>query len=288
MSEVAPAIKPEEVILPAGGVAIFGRTGSGKSSILYRSTLIGCVIVADTGSLAHKLHSGGEVLEINAEMELSPIQQVANKVRDCIAKKVPWALDSFSTLQEQQVSWFKRTQTKDRGKMSGRVTLQDHQVIVGNLRDLALLLAQNAGFTLFNTAPGGKGKAPDGTEIIYPAGCLTGYPALNGTNANSETILARWGNVWGTFTGSMQHDMPRGLYVPGKDIRPEAHQTYAPLKDPLFVIADNTGKGIMAVPPFDPSNNGPTFLDGILATIASKYGKRPPASVPATQTRGEK
>lgn len=271
-TEPLTVIKPDEVTFPAGGIALFGRTGSGKSSLLYNSDLLGGVIVADTGSLAHKLYAKGDVYVVDSLAQKSPIDQVLEKVQEYEAKKLPWALDSFSTLQEQQVAWFKRVINGAKGK---KISLPDHQIIVGNLRDLALVLAQGNGFTLFNTAPGGKGKTPDGQEIVYPAGCLTGYPALNGTNANSETILARWGNVWGTFTGSAQHGIPRGLYVPGNDIRPESHQTYAPLKDPLFVLVDNTQKGIMAVPVVtDPKSQPVCFLDTLLSTIARKFPKK--------------
>lgn len=262
-------VKPEGVHLPAGGVAVFGRSGTGKSSLFYNSRFVRNLIIADTGSLAHKLYCSGRVTVVDTTKKDSPIQQVTAEVERCVAAGELFLLDSFTTLQFAQVAWYKRGSTNQRGPA---VNLKDHQTIVGYLRDLSLVLAQAPGFTVFNTAPGGRGKTPDGQEVVYPAGCITGYPSLNGTNANSETVLARWGTVWGVFQGF--GDIPRGLYVPGKDIRPEAHGYYSPLKDPYMVVRETSGgeKPVMAVPDMrDPGNAGRCFADELLVEIAAKF-----------------
>lgn len=278
-------LRPEDIHLPAGGVAIFGRTGTGKSSCLYNSVFVKCLIVADTGSMAHKLFARHDnVLVVDETAKDSPVEQVRRKVEECDRAGVLWALDSFSTLQEKMVAWWKRGSQNAKGPA---VNLKDHGAIVGHLRDLALTLARSAGFTIFNTTPGGRGKNPDGTEVVYPAGALTGYPALNGTNANSETVLARWGTVWGVFQG--YQGTPRGLYVPGQDIRPESHAAYSPLKDPMMVVRDTTPdeKRVMAVPDLrDPANAGRCFIDELLVEIAAKFPRRkptPPAADPSQE-----
>jgi hypothetical protein len=276
----AANVGPEQINLPAGGVAVWGRSGTGKSSLFYYSQFVKTVIVADTGSLAHKLYCSGEVVVVDpTDKDRSPIRQVMDKVEECNRLNRLFLLDSFTTLQEAQVAWFKRGSTNARGPA---VNLKDHQNIVGMFRDLALTLAIAPGFTIFNTSPGGRGKNPDGTEIVYPAGCITGYPSLNGTNANGETVLARWGSVWGVFQG--HKEIPRGLYVPGQDFRPADHANYSPLKDPMFVIRPTTPPDVapvMAVPDQrDPKNHGRCFVDELLVEIAAKYPRKAP---PATK-----
>lgn len=269
-------VKPEDIHLPAGGVAVFGRSGTGKSSLFYHSRFIGCIIVADTGSMAHRLYARNPegVLLIDSTAMQSPIEQVQRRVEECAAQGTLFLLDSWTTLQEAHVAWVKRGNVNKRVQVS----LQDHQQIVGRFRDLALVLAQSQGFTVFNTTPGGRGKTPAGEEVVYPAGAVAGYPSLNGTAANSETILARWGSVWGVFQGHPPKELPRGLYVPGADIRPESHAIYSPLKDPMLVVRDTSegGKGIMAVPDLrNQDNHGRCFVDELLVEIAAKFRKKP-------------
>lgn len=270
-------VRHDGVHLPAGGVAVFGRSGTGKSSLFYNSRFVRSLIIADTGSLAHKLYCTGRVTVVDpTKKDSSPIQQVQAEVERCMASGELFLLDSFTTLQEAMVAWWKRGSSNQRGPA---VNLKDHGTIVGHFRDLALVLAQAPGFTVFNTAPGGRGKTPDGQEVIYPAGCITGYPSLNGTNANSETVLARWGTVWGVFQGF--GETPRGLYVPGKDIRPETHGNYAPLKDPYMVVRETAGgeRPVMAVPDMrDPANAGRCFADELLVEIAAKFRRAGAAS----------
>lgn len=275
-----------DIHLPAGGVAVFGRTGSGKSSMFYNSEFIDEIIIADTGSMAHKLYAKRPPFVVDTTSQKSPIQQVSEIVERWTKEGIIGLIDSWTTLQEAQVAWFKRGSSNSRGPA---VSLKDHNTIVGHLRDLALVLAQAQVFTIMNTAPGGRGKNPDGQEVIYPAGCVTGYPSLNGTNANSETVLARWGSVWGCFPGFRNGDkeIPRGLYVPSHDIRPAEHSNYSPLKDPLRVIRDTSGgKGIMVVPDAtDPANHGRCFVDELLLEASIRWPKRKPAaSPPATTT----
>lgn len=273
------SLTTDDIWLPAGGAAVFGRSGTGKSSMFYSSRFIGCIIIADTGSMAHRLYARHtNILVVDSTSELSPIVQVGRKVEECMKSNTIFLLDSWTTLQEAMVAWWKRGSTNARGPA---VNLKDHNSIIGQFRDLALVLAQAQGFTVMNTSPGGRGKNPDGQEIIYPAGCVTGYPSLNGTNANSETILARWGSVWGVFQGhkTADRDIPRGLYVPGHDIRPESHSLYSPLKDPMMVIRDTSDNksGIMVMPDLrDPANHGRCFADELLIEISAKWPKRKP------------
>lgn len=281
-------VKAEDVHLPAGGVAVFGRTGTGKSSALYNSGFLDTIIVADTGSMAHKLYARCRVEVVDSTKKESPVEQVRTHVEACHRAGRLWALDSFSTLQEVMVAWWKRMFPPANPK-APPVSVQQHGIIVGYLRDLALVLAQSQGFTIFNTTPGGRGKTPDGQEVVYPAGALTGYPSLNGTNANSETILARWGSVWGVFQG--HGETPRGLYVPGADIRPEAHSLYSPLKDPMLVVRNTQPEGqrpIMAMPDLrQPDNIGRCFVDELLVEIAAKFPKRKPAQPAAEAPKAE-
>lgn len=276
------------VHLPAGNVGIFGRSGTGKSSLLYNSRYVSFFILADTGSIAHKLYTpsatfltisptGKHRLEVPGRPEeivnASPIEAVRMYVSECTVKGRLWALDSWTALQEHEVAYFKATKQNSRGFIS----VPEHGQIVGRLRDLALYLAVSPGFTVFNTSPGGQGKDAEGKTVTYPKGCITGYPSLNGTESSKEPILARWSSVWGVFQG--YKDIPRGLMVPSNDIRPEEVSRYAPLKDPYMVIVDNSdGKGIMTT--FDMANkdnHGRCFVDEILVEISAKWPKQRPA-----------
>lgn len=101
-------VKAEDVHLPAGGVAISGRAGTGKSTACWYRRLIGRVIITDTGSMAHKLRAGDRVVVVSAADKLSPIDQVRDEVGRCAREREYWLLDSWTTLQEQQVAWTKR------------------------------------------------------------------------------------------------------------------------------------------------------------------------------------
>lgn len=258
--------------LPAGGVAIFGRTGTGKSSMFYRSRYVTQIIVADTGSMAHTMFHRGTCTVIDSTATDSPIHQVRKVIEHCKRTGELYCLDSFTTLQEQHVAWQKGNSSNARGPA---VNLKDHQAIVGHLRDLALVLATTPGFTLFNVTPGGVGKTPSGEQIEFPAGAITGYPSLSGVGAGSESILSRWGCVWGVFPG--HKETPRGLYVPGKDFRPAKYGDFSPLKDPYMVIQD-THKGdcaVMKAPDLrDPENAEVCFIDQIIEAIQLKLGGR--------------
>lgn len=272
-------VKPGDIHLPAGGVAVFGKSGNGKSSLFRNSRFIRRVIIADSGSMMHKLWAGEDCCQvITTDKDKSPVEQVRDEVEACEKAGGIYLLDSWSTLQELQVLWFKRARN-----IRGSVSIPQHGDIVAMLRDLVPILAQTQGFTIFNTTAGGEGKTPKGDIVYYPAGALTGYQSLNGTEANKEPILSRWGSVWGVFQGHPPKELPRGLYVPANDIRPENYAKYTPLKDPLEVIRDTSGKGIMAVPDrTDPANAARCFVDELLVEIAAKFRRRPvPTAAPA-------
>jgi hypothetical protein len=280
-------VKPDAIHLPAGGVAVFGRTGNGKSTLFFYSQFLGRVIIADTGSMAHKLWAGDRAVVVTTtDPQRSPIDQVRDEVVACERAGRLSLVDSWSTLQEQQVAWFKQNVSRKRGTIS----IPEHGEIVGQLRDLALVLAQAQAFTIFNTTAGGSGKTPSGEVVHYPAGAITGYPSLNGTEANKEPVLARWGSVWGMFKGWPEKGLPRGLYVPSNDIRPDGHDKYAPLKDPYGVIRDTSdGKGVMAVPSReDEANAGRCFADELLVEIAARFPKARPAAAPPAAGRAPK
>lgn len=264
-----------EIHLPAGGVALFGKSGSGKSSFLYNSEYVRGAIVADTGSLSHRLYFRGvdaDFVVIDPMANDSPITQVQDAVKRFTTESKMFFLDSYTTLQEQQVAWTKKNAKR------GFISLPDHQAIVGQLRDLALVLSRASCFTVFNSTPGGEGKTPDGQRVVYPAGAVTGYPSLSGTEAGKETILARWSSVWGFFAGFRNDSMviPRGMYVPGQDIRPESHAIYSPLKDPMMVIENTSppdSKPIFCAPDLR-SNLSISWVDMVLAKIANKWPKK--------------
>lgn len=198
-------VKPEDIHLPAGGIAVFGKTGNGKSSLFYGSRFLERILVADTGSQSHKLYATCRVEDVDSLKPESPIEQVIRHIQESPG---PALLDSWSTLQEQQVAWYKRNVG---GRVRGGIlSMQQHGDIVGMLRDLALVLARAPWFTVFNTTAGGSGKTPSGEIIHYPAGALTGYQSLNGTEANKETILARWPSTWGCSRGPRRSRRPAG------------------------------------------------------------------------------
>lgn len=273
-------LTPDAIHLPAGGVAVFGKTGNGKSSLFRNSRFIRRVLIADSGSMMHKLWAGEDrCLVVTTDKEKSPTEQVRDEVEACEKAGGIYLLDSWSTLQELQVLWFKRV-----NRIIGQVSIPKHGDIVAMLRDLIPILAQTQGFSIFNTTAGGESKTPKGDIVYYPAGALTGYQSLNGTEPNKEPILSRWGTVWGMFQGHPPKDLPRGLYVPAHDIRPESYAKYAPLKDPLEVVRDTSaGKGVMVVPDrSDPANVDRCFIDELLVEIAAKFPRRKPTPPPTT------
>lgn len=271
-------LTPDAVHLPAGGVAVFGRTGNGKSSLFYGSRFLDVVLIADTGSTSHRLYARDpdKVVDVDHLATESPIEQVIRHVRKSPG---PGLLDSWSTLQEQQVAWYKRTIG---GRVNGgALSMIQHGDIVGQLRDLALVLARAPWFTVFNTTAGGQGKTPAGQLVVYPSGAITGYQSLNGTEANKETILARWPSVWGVFQG--YKTIPRGLYLPFADWREKDFTKYAPLKDPMLVLRDTNQADdkhpLMVVPDLRrPDNAGRCFGDELLVEISAKFPRRRPAA----------
>ena len=76
-------VSPEQVHLPTGGVAVFGRSGTGKSSLFYHSRFVGQIVIADTGSLSHKLFARNPPVVIDSTLDQSPIQQVKEVVERC-------------------------------------------------------------------------------------------------------------------------------------------------------------------------------------------------------------
>lgn len=282
-SPPAGSSAPVRAWLPLGGVAIAGRSGSGKSSMFFGSEHVRCAFIADTGSQGHKLYQrpGGEVRYVDLRSNEPPSVQVMACVQKWSDAGRLWVLDSFTTVIEHECVYAKR------GKKS--LFQADYKDIVGRMRDLALVLAQLPGFTVFNTAPGGMVKLPDGTVQDTPKGSIVGLPALTGVGSGSETILARWstsyvvfpGHTW-TENGRITRSIPRGFILPNKDLRGSAANQYTPIKDPLNVLAETvTGEGDQAVglevDAFRPM--GEPSVDVILERIARKFP--PPAEEPA-------
>lgn len=249
--------------LPFGGIAISGRSGSGKSTILQGSKHVHHLLLADTGSIAaHKAFYRGsnpkdDIVCIDANLDPSPIEVIRNKVRAWSEAGHIWALDSWTTLQEQQCSYVKRKANKN-------LSLPMMQNIIGDLRDLALILAQSGGITICNTSPGGLVKQPDGNVKEYPKGCLVGFPSLVGLGAASETLLARWSTSWVAFPG--HKETPRGLLLPHKDLRPAETANYVPIKDPCRVLQETEECGVDRLAPL-----GECTIDLILERIAAKF-----------------
>lgn len=225
------------------GIAISGRTGSGKSSIFFGSRHVTRIIVADTGSGGHAIYKrpGTEVVDVVTDNpNESPIQQTVRLIRQWTKQGLLWAMDSFSTMQEQQVLWRKRFRAKN-----NQMSLQEHGFVVGDMRDLALELATRPGFTIFNTSPGGQVRTPDGQLVNIPKGVLVGYPALSGLAEGKESVLSRFTSSWIVMPGFFQTDrnsgaitrkVPRGFLLPWHDLRGGDIGNFAPIKDPLRVL----------------------------------------------------
>ncbi len=220
------------------GIAISARTGSGNSSICFGSRHVLRVLVADTGSGAHAIYKRpeAECVDIIADNpKESPVQQAMRLVKKWTEEGYLWAVDSFSTLMEQQVAWHKRFRT-DRQQMS----LREHQHVVGDLRDLALFLASRSGFTIFNTSPGGQQRTPEGNVVNMPKGVLVGYASLSGLAEGKESVLSRFTSSWIITPGGIAtKDRPRiarGFILAENDIRGGEVGNFAPIKDPLRVL----------------------------------------------------
>lgn len=267
--------------LKHGGLAIAGATGSGKTSVLLGSKYILDVVIADTGSLSHKMHhlGGGEILVIDhGNRAVSPIQQTTAFVARCEQQGRLWCLDSWSALESQQCAWLKPS---CKGGYLGQL---DHQRVVGAMRDLAFTLSQGHGVTLFNTSLGGTVQNEDGTTTRIPQGALTGYPSLSGVKAGTETILARWSSVYIAFRGWTKRNdagdivsvYPRGFLLEGHDMRSAEAQQLCPRKDHYRVIApgeipvgDTTSPTLTM--PFQDHESGITTIDVILERIAARW-----------------
>ena len=100
----------EKIHIPTGNVAVFGRSGSGKSTIFYWSQLIKRVICADSGSLGgYRLNNREGLIEITCDGNISPIDQVVENIANYYGL---WVMDSWTTLQEMQVAWVKNQNRK--------------------------------------------------------------------------------------------------------------------------------------------------------------------------------
>jgi len=296
-------------------VAISGRTGSGKSTLFYHSKQVTRIFLADSGSGGHHFNKLDQTQIVEVDITnpaQSPVVQAMGYVKKWSDEGRLWLLDSFTTLQEQMVAWFKLhyANASDRHlRAQGRVLLEDHQRIVGDLRDLALFLSARAGFVLFNTSPGGQVRDPDGKLVELPKGALVGYPALAGLRENSESILARFTSSWIVFPGYIEKDkatdrikrqIPRGFLLPWRDLRGGNVGNYAPIKDPMQVLQDTVleekkdppvaepthGQAPPVAPPAAPveskprlasvhviprPKSGESFIDAMLELIAAKY-----------------
>lgn len=270
---------PSEITLPLGGIAVAARSGSGKSTAFAGSKYVTRVLISDPGSMVHKVyfrHDPRGIVCLDSTGAESPVAQAMKYLTAWSNAGELWCFDSFSAIQELQVAWLKRTTGKS-------MSLPMHGVVVGDLRDLAIHAAMLPGFTLFNTAPGGVGKGPNGEAVNYPKGSLTGYPALSGIGPNSETILARWSAVWSLFGGHIFRDnngnptgrvIPRGFCVPGFDFRPQEAANYVPLKDPLIILQRTLKKDSTTdheeVDAFPPLADG-AAVDVLLERLAAKF-----------------
>lgn len=264
------------------GVAITGRTGSGKSSIFLGSRHVVRVAVADTGSGQHAIYAlpGTVVTAIRADNpKLSPIQQVTSLLVEWHNEGAIGCVDSFTTLQEVQVAWYKRFRT------NGSMSLRDHQAIVGDLRDLALGLASSSVFVIFNSAPGGQVQTPDGNRIQLPKGCLVGYPALSGLAEGKESVLSRFTSSYivmpGMVASAQRPAIPRGFMLPTDDFRGDDVGNFAPIKDALRILRpskrtlehENGSKSevIERVDAFAPIESGVVMIDEIIDRIGAKF-----------------
>lgn len=278
-----PAPKRRRIFtLPGGmGIAISGRTGCGKSSQFFRSAHVLRILVADTGSGAHKIYARPEaevVPVVTDNPQESPIQQAMRLVKQWTEQGILWALDSFTTMQEMQVAWHKRFRAPNQ-----QMSLREHQHVVGDLRDLALYLAQRAGFTLFNTSPGGQQRTPEGQILQIPKGIVVGYPALSGLAEGKESVLSRFTTSWIVTPGAVATErsrrIARGFLLPWHDIRGGEIGNFAPIKDPLRVLTetirrseDGHEKDITEeVDAFLPLDNDPCTIDAMLERIAERW-----------------
>lgn len=175
---------------------------------------------------------GTEIVDVIADNpKESPVQQAMRLIKKWTEEGRIWLMDSFSTMIEQQVMWHKRFNCGEKQQMS----LREHMHVVGNLRDLALFLAQRPGFTLFNTSPGGQQRTPEGQVVNIPKGILVGYAALSGLAEGKETVLSRFTTSWIATPGTIATDrharVPRGFILPWHDIRGGEIGNFAPIKD---------------------------------------------------------
>lgn len=266
-----------DISLPLGGIAIAGRSGSGKSSLFFGSEYVRHAFIADTGSQGHRLFQkpGGEARSVDFTSNLAPSFQVMEAVQEWSKEGKLWVLDSFTTLIEHECVFAKR------GKRG--LSQADYKDIVGRLRDLALILAQLPGWTVMNTAPGGVTRLPDGTLQNTPQGSIVGLPSLTGVGSGSETILARWSTVYVVFPGHIYRDreqritrqVPRGFLLPNKDLRPTEMTQYTPIKDPMGVLAETAirtdeGERGLEVDAFPPIGERP-MVDVLLERMAAKF-----------------
>lgn len=266
------------------GIAISARTGSGKSSAFFGSRHVLRVLVADTGSGAHSIYARpeAEVVDVVTDNEKeSPVHQTMRLVKKWTDEGYLWCVDSFSTMQEQQVAWHKRFKTGNKRQMS----LPEHQHVVGDLRDLALFLASRPGFTLFNTSPGGQQRTPDGMTVNMPKGVLVGYASLSGLSEGKESILSRFTSSWIVMPGAVATErrkaIARGFILPWYDIRGGEVGNFAPIKDPLRVLRateifegqaeDKHKVGEEEVDAFLPMLGDPCTIDAMLERIAELF-----------------
>ncbi len=266
------------------GIAVSGRTGSGKSSIFFNSVHVIRVLVADSGSGGHAIYKRDTSIVVDTVADNkneSPVQQCMRLVKEWTEKGYLWVVDSFTTMQEQQVMWHKKYRT-DKQQMS----LREHMHVVGDLRDLALALASRPGFTIFNTSPGGTVRTPDGQTLPIPKGVLVGYPALSGLAEGKESVLSRFTSSWIVMPGMIgtanRAKIARGFIVPWHDIRGGDIGNFAPIKDPLRVLEftknapehegeAETQEEVDAFLPFDPLAEGFCTIDAMLERIADKF-----------------
>lgn len=273
--------------LPVGGIAIAGPSGSGKSSGFFGSDLVRGCVLADTGSQGHDLfwkHDRADILYIDNSptcKDGDPVAQVIKKIREWKDRGIIAVVDSFTTLIEHQCVYIKQQQRPNvRGELE--LSQYNYKGIVARFRDLALILSQHAVFTIFNTAPGGIVRLPDGTMQETPKGSIVALPALTGVGNGSESILARWTSVYVCTAGGEYKDrdgntqnMPRGFFVPSKDARPAAVKLYTPLKDPAGVLEETGDQKIHVLgPPIGQRDHKEVAIDLLLRKMAEKYPNR--------------
>ena len=126
-------------LLPAGGVGIAARSGTGKSSWFFASEYVHCVLLADTGSQGHKIYHKGkrnaagdpeDVVMFDPRKNLSPFDFAREQVWKWSDAGLLWVLDSFSTLIQHQCVWLKGTRKQ--------LNQDEYMIVVQKARDLAL------------------------------------------------------------------------------------------------------------------------------------------------------